>query len=213
MERIVEDQAMQIDRLTLGPYATNAYIVVCRKTQESLVVDVPAEAERIQSHLQGTQPRFLLLTHDHPDHIGALSSLRRALKIPLAAHPDSAGRLLTPPEIPVKDGDRLTLGRLSLRVLHTPGHTAGSLCFLIGKYLLAGDTLFPGGPGHTSSPEALRNILSSITEKLFLLPDETVVLPGHGPETTVGRAKEEYAVFASKEHPSGLCGDVLWLSS
>jgi hydroxyacylglutathione hydrolase len=102
---------------------------------------------------------------------------------------------------------------LKVDVLHTPGHTPGSLCFKIGRYLFVGDTIFPGGPGHTDTPDDFRKILASITGKIFTLPGNTLILPGHGDGTTVRKAREEYAVFASHPHIEELSGDVLWISS
>jgi glyoxylase-like metal-dependent hydrolase (beta-lactamase superfamily II) len=213
MAIIVNNNDVRIERLTLGSWDTNTYIVVCRKTGDSLVVDAPAKAGEIIASLQGTYPRYILLTHDHSDHTGALASLRSRLKVPLAAHTADSTTLKTPPEIFLKDGDTISLGNIKVKVLHVPGHTPGSLCFKIAKYLLAGDTLFPGGPGKTWSPDEFQQILKSITEKIFLLPDDTVIYPGHGDGTTVKKAKEEYDAFASRPHSPHLCGDVLWLSS
>jgi hydroxyacylglutathione hydrolase len=209
---LVNDDVIRIEKLTLGPYETNAYIVICRQTKESLVVDAPARASEIIDGLEGTLPRFILLTHDHYDHTGVIVSLRSRLKVPLATHPESSYQLQNPPEILLKDGDILTLGKLKIDVLHTPGHTPGSLCFKIGNYLFAGDTIFPGGPGHTDSPDDFRQIINSITEKIFRLPDDTLFFPGHGDGTTIGKVKKEYAAFASRPHDSFLCGDVTWQS-
>ena len=210
---IVDDKTIRIEKLTLGPYETNTYIVVCQKTSESLVVDAPARASEIIAALEGTQPKYILLTHDHFDHTGVIVSLRSRLKVPLAAHELDSYQLKTPPEILLKDGDSLKLGNLKIEVLHTPGHTPGSLCFRIGKYLFAGDTIFPGGPGRTETPEDFKQIIASITQKIFRLPDDTMLLPGHGDGTTVKKAKEEYAVFASRPHGDIIYGDVTWLSS
>jgi hydroxyacylglutathione hydrolase len=212
MVRIIHENDIVIERLVLGPYETNCYIVVCSKTQHSLVVDAPANASKIIDTLQGTIPRYILLTHDHYDHTGALASLRTRLQVPLATHAADSYTLKTPPEMTLVDGDILTLGKLKIAVLHTPGHTPGSLCFLIGKYLIAGDTVFPGGPGNTRSPEDFKKIIASITGKILTLPDDTAIYPGHGDGTTVKESKEEYAAFASRQHPDNLCGDVLWLS-
>lgn len=212
MPVLINDDNVRIETMPLGPYGTNTYIVVCQKTRKSLVVDAPAEADRIIESLQGTNPNCILLTHDHLDHTGALDELRSRLKVPLAAHAADSWSLQTPPEISLKDGDSISLGNLKLEVLHTPGHTPGSLCFKTGKYLLAGDTVFPGGPGKTWSPDDFTQILDSITRKILTLPDDTVICPGHGDDTTVKKAKEEYAVFASHHHNPHLCGDVLWLS-
>jgi hydroxyacylglutathione hydrolase len=210
---IVNEKDIRIERMALGPYGTNCYIIVCKKTGESLVIDAPGGASEIIESLRETQPRYILLTHDHFDHTGVLAELRSQLKVPLATHLENSYRLQTPPEIVLKDGGTIALGNLKVEVLHTPGHTPGSLSFKIGPYLFAGDTLFPGGPGHTNSPRAFRQILDSITKKIFKLPDDIVIYPGHGLETTVRAAKEEYDGFASRPTSPDLCGDVLWLSS
>jgi glyoxylase-like metal-dependent hydrolase (beta-lactamase superfamily II) len=209
---IINNSSIFVDRLTLGQYQTNAYIVVCLKTNESLVVDAPAEASKIVGCLSGTQPRYILLTHDHYDHTGVLASLRSRLKVPLAANLLDSTTLKKPPEILLKDGESLVLGNLEIQVLHTPGHTPGSLCYRLGKYLFAGDTIFPSGPGWTETPDDFQQILKSITGKIFQLPDDTIIFPGHGDSITVKNAKEEYAIFASRPHSKIIYGDVTWQS-
>ena len=213
MAIVVKDSDIQIEKLELGPFGTNAYIVVCRKTRDSVLIDTPADAGVIMDRLKGTGPKFILLTHNHMDHLGAFSELRSALKVPVAAHPLDAAGLPTPPEVMLNDGDTVAFGSIELEVLHTPGHTPGSLCFLTGKYLLSGDTIFPGGPGATRSPENLEQIIKSITEKILVLPDDTQVYPGHGDSTILKKEKAEFAIFSSRPHAPNLCGDVLWLSS
>jgi glyoxylase-like metal-dependent hydrolase (beta-lactamase superfamily II) len=208
---IADDKTIRIEKLTLGPYETNTYIVVCQKTHQSLVVDAPARASEIIAALGDSQPEYILLTHDHFDHTGVMVSLRSRLKVPLAVHELDSYQLKTPPEILLKDGDILKLGNLKIEVLHTPGHTPGSLCFKIGKYLFAGDTIFPSGPGHTETPDDFQQIIASITQKIFCLPDNTMILPGHGDGTTVQKAKEEYAAFAARPHGDFIYGDVTWL--
>jgi hydroxyacylglutathione hydrolase len=210
---VAKDDSIQIDRLELGPFGTNAYVLLCRATGDSVLVDTPAEANRIVERLKGTNPRYILITHNHMDHLGAFSELKSRLAVPVAAHPLDAKRLPSPPDILLNDGDTVSFGRIALKVLHTPGHTPGSLCFLAGQYLISGDTLFPGGPGKTRSPADLRQIIESITKKVFVLPDDTQVYPGHGDATVLKKEKEEFAVFSSRSHDPGLCGDVLWLSS
>jgi hydroxyacylglutathione hydrolase len=205
--------AIQIERLRLGPFSTNAYIVTCRKTRNSALVDAPAEADIIIDKLKNTTPKYILLTHNHMDHIGALAQLRNELKVPLAAHAAEAGNLVPPPEILLSDGDTVSVGNLKLTVLHTPGHTPGSLCFRVGRYLISGDTIFPGGPGKTVSPADFNQIIKSITSRIFVLPDDTQIYPGHGDYTVLEKEKDEFAVFASRPYDSHLCGDVLWLST
>ena len=205
--------SIQIERLELGPFDTNAYIVTCRKTKDSALVDAPAESDVIIDKLKNTKPKYILLTHNHMDHIGALAQLRNELKVPLAAHAADAGNLVPPPEMLLSDGDTIWVGNLKLTVLHTPGHTPSSLCFRVARYLISGDTIFPGGPGKTGSPADFNQIIKSITGRIFVLPDDIRIYPGHGDSTVLKKEKDEFAVFASRPYDSHLCGDVLWLST
>ena len=210
---MTSNNKLNIERLQLGPFGTNAYVLICRQTKDSVLVDAPAEANKIMEKLEGTIPKYILLTHNHMDHIGALTEMRSRLKIPLATHAADAGILSPPPEIQLNDGDMISFGNIKLTVLHTPGHTPGSLCFQTGKYLISGDTIFPGGPGRTGSPGDLQQIIKSITDKIFILGNDTQVYPGHGEPTILRKEKEEFADFSSRPHSPSLCGDVLWLSS
>ncbi|HEU65258.1 MAG TPA: MBL fold metallo-hydrolase [Chloroflexi bacterium] len=212
-EESAEMGAIRIEKLELGPFGTNAYIVTCRKTQDSALIDAPGDANIIIGKLKNTNTKYILLTHNHVDHIGALAQLRAELKVPLAAHSSDARNLTPPPEILLNDGDTFWVGRLEFTVLHTPGHTPGSLCFRVGRYLLSGDTIFPGGPGKTGTPGDFRQIIKSLTGKIFVLPDDTQIYPGHGDSTVLKKEKEGFAIFASRHHDSHLCGDVLWLST
>lgn len=210
---VAKDDAIQIERLELGPFGTNAYIVICQKTRDSVLIDAPAEANTIMDRLKSTNPKYILLTHNHMDHTGALAELRTKLKIPLAAHALDARNLPSPPEMLLNDGDTVSFGNLKFEVLHTPGHTPGGLCFKAGCYLISGDTIFPGGPGKTWSPVDFKQIIESITGKIFVLPDDTQIYPGHGDGTVLKKAKDEFAVFSSRPHSPDLYGSVLWLSS
>ena len=210
---VVSEGGIKIERLQLGPWETNAYTVTCLKTQQSVLVDAPDDAERITDSLKGTSPRFILLTHSHTDHVGALAEMRSRLSVPLAAHTRDSTYLTPAPEKLLSDGDTLVLGKLKLEVIHTPGHTPGSLCFKVGRFLLAGDTIFPGGPGHTGTPSDFKKIIKSLTEKIFVLPDDTEIYPGHGDSAVLKKSKEEFAAFSARPHAPNLCGDVLWLSS
>ncbi|MFC2067097.1 MBL fold metallo-hydrolase [Chloroflexota bacterium] len=210
---VAKDDNIQIEKLQLGPFGTNAYVLICQQTRESVLVDAPAEAGTIAGRLNGTDPRYILLTHSHMDHIGALPELQTRLRVPLAAHAADAGNLPSPPEILLNGGDIISFGNIKLEVLHTPGHTPGSLCFKTDKYLLSGDTIFPGGPGKTGTPANLKQIIESITGRIFTLDGDTRIFPGHGDITVLKKEKDEFATFSSRPHSADLCGDVLWLSS
>jgi glyoxylase-like metal-dependent hydrolase (beta-lactamase superfamily II) len=210
---MVQDSNVRIIKMELGPWGTNAYIIVCQATGDSVLVDAPGDADKVLKQLAGTRPKYILITHTHIDHIGALEEIKASLKVPVALHAQDAVRLSLRPDMELKDGDTIEVGKLKLKVLHTPGHTPGSLSFLLGKYLISGDTIFPGGPGKTGTPADFKQILKSIETRLFVLPDDTQVYPGHGEGTVLGKEKKEFAIFASKRHDPNLCGDVLWLSA
>lgn len=213
MATVIRDDHLQIDRLSLGPFGTNCYILSCRQTGESVLVDTPAEGDKLLGQLKQSDPQYIIITHNHLDHLGAFSEIKADLKIPVAIHPEDAKKLPSQPEILLKNGDSITFGKIDLRVLHTPGHTPGSICLLTGKYLISGDTIFPGGPGKTESPAALRQIIESLSEKIFVLPEDIQIYPGHGESTLLGKEKAEFELFSSRDHDPSLCGDVLWLSS
>ena len=216
MARVAKNKYVQIDRRTLGRFDThcytNCYIITCLLTGDSVLVDAPAEAGEILKQLKGTHPRYMLITHRHTDHVGALSELKSKLRIPIGSHRLDANGLPLRPEILLDDGDKVSFGNISLTALHTPGHTPGSVCFVIGKYLISGDTIFPGGPGKTESPADSKQIIESITRKIFVLPDDTEIYPGHGDSTVLRKEREEFAIFSSRSHDPNLFGDVLWLS-
>jgi len=213
MTNVVKDDRIQIDKLELGPFGTNAYILVCRNTGESVIVDAPADAGKILQLLEGSRPKYILITHNHMDHTGALSELKSTLDLPIAAHADDAGGLPVPADQLINDSDVISFGDINLTVFHTPGHTPGSICFLTGSYLIAGDTLFPDGPGRTGSPADFKRILESLTGKIFVLADDTQVFSGHGNSTILVKERKSFELFSAGSHDPNLCGDVLWASS
>ena len=213
MVNVANDDRIRIEKLELGPFGTNAYFLTCRQTSASVLVDAPGEAGKIMSQLKGTDPKYILMTHNHMDHTGALVEVKSALNVPIAAHRDDAGNLPMQPDLLLNDGDVLSCGDIQLTVLHTPGHTPGSLCFLTGNYLIAGDTLFTDGPGKTGSPADFRQIVESLTNKIFVLPEDTRIYSGHGDSTVLKKEKQAFEAFSARDHDPNLCGDVLWSSS
>jgi hydroxyacylglutathione hydrolase len=208
-----QDENIQIHQLSLGPYETNTYIVTYLKTKASVIIDAPGDAEKVIEAVKGTEVKYILMTHNHMDHTGAMAELRSELGVPIAGHKADAGRMPVKPDMLLDGGETLSVGNLEIRVIHTPGHTPGGLCFYTGNYLLAGDTIFKDGPGRTNSPAALKQVIESITEKIFTLPDDTQIFSGHGDSTVLKEEKDKYAVFASKSHDPKLCGDIVWLTS
>ncbi len=204
---------IRITELEVGDYGNNCYVVIDPQTLSSVIIDAPAESGRIIEAVGTSEPVAIIVTHRHSDHWGALAEVAEATHAVVAAHPDDAESLPITPGRLVTDGDTVQVGTLPLQVLHTPGHTLGSICIAIGGHIFTGDTLFPGGPGHSVNPDALAQTIESITRKLYVLPPETLVHPGHGAGTTIETSMEEYAVFASKAHPADLYGDVLWQTS
>ena len=182
---------MEVTKLAgLGPYNNNVYIITDPQTKESVVIDASHDAGVIANATAGTTVKAILLTHGDHDHIDALEGLKARLKVPVGIHAADAARLSTPPDFLLEDGQDYPLGAGSLRVLHTPGHTPGCICLLFGDTLIAGDTLFPGGPGATrGDKDRFAEIIESIRTKLYVLPDETQVRPGHGADTTIGIEK------------------------
>ena len=205
---------LRIFSMEVGSWGNNCYVVVDPLRNAAAIIDAAADAAQILDAVAGLDVLYILTTHGHSDHWGALEEVSTALPNAIvAATPGDAGDLPVSPTLLLDDGDTLQIGTTPLRVIATPGHTPGSACYITGQHLFTGDTLFPGGPGHSRSPENLREEITSITTKLYVRPDETIVYPGHGAGTTIGESKAEYAVFAAKPHADDLYGDVLWLES
>jgi len=123
MAIVVSTPRIRIDRFVLGPFSTNSYVITCRETAESLVVDAPGDVGKIVTALRQTRPRCILITHGHMDHISGLVDLQKAVSLPVAVHPGDAAALPVHPDNLLGDGDLLPLGAIQLQVLHTPGHT------------------------------------------------------------------------------------------
>jgi len=200
---------MQVTRLILGALETNCWIVGDDAGGPRAVIDPGDEAPRILEALAGASVAYVVLTHAHFDHIGAVAEMLAETGAQLAAHVDDAGSLASAettggaafgfdhtapaPDILLADGDSLDLGVVTLTVLHTPGHTPGGICLLATEHsgsvhLFSGDTLFSGSVGRTDFPGGDARALSrSIATQLSPLDGTTVVHPGHGPDTTIAR--------------------------
>jgi hydroxyacylglutathione hydrolase len=188
---LAADGTLAVKVAVVGPLENDVYIAACPRTGRAVVVDPADEAEEILGAAAGLSVRAILITHGHPDHVGAAADLRRALGVPIRIHPEDAPLAGVEGALPLEDGEEIRFGTVTLQVLHTPGHTPGSVCFLAGRYLFSGDTLFPGGPGATTDRAAFGTIVASLRRRLFTLPDDTLVLPGHGTATTIGAERPD----------------------
>lgn len=190
-----------------GPFDTNAYVLLCPKTLKAAIIDpAPESMQKIVSYLKEHHliPESIWLTHSHWDHIADAASLIKKYNIPLSVHEDDAENVRNPgsdtlpcwitiegvtPTYFFKDGEMLHLGNLLIYVIHTPGHSPGGVSFYLPqeKLLFSGDTLFKGTIGNLSFATARPALMWQSLEKLGKLPEDIKVLPGHGPETTIGR--------------------------
>ena len=185
-----EGDDLIVRKIEVGPMENNTYVLECPETHASIVVDGCFEPEKILAGAEGTDVVAIVQTHGHGDHVQALEAIKSALGVPVCAHPGDDYPVAI--DRSLADGDEVTFGTCRARVLHTPGHTPGGTCYYLGGHLISGDTLFPGGPGNTFGDEkAFAQLIDSIRNKLFTLPDETAVYPGHGADTTIGAERPQ----------------------
>jgi len=213
-----EDRApgasLLVDQIRVGLFRVFTYLVSDPRTGEGLVVDPGAEAGRIlrMVHKRKVSVRWIVCTHSHPDHTGAAAGVRKATGGLLVVHEGEVraltkwgNRLLSrmiggqgapSPDRIVRGGERLALGKAEMEILHTPGHSAGGICLYTEGHLFSGDTLFVGSVGRTDLPgSSVEALARSLREKILVLPDSTIVWPGHDygdqTHTTIGWEKEE----------------------
>lgn len=197
---------LEIRRLVVGPFQSNCYLVRAPQSRSAVTIDPGAEPDRIESALQswGAELEAILLTHAHLDHVGAVGALSSGRSVPVFLHPDDLPlyraaprqaeafglRADTPPEPDreLRHGERVDVAGLSFAVRHAPGHSPGGVVLVGDEHAFVGDCVFAGSIGRTDLPGGdPGRLLRSIREQILTLPEETVLLSGHGPETTVGR--------------------------
>jgi glyoxylase-like metal-dependent hydrolase (beta-lactamase superfamily II) len=186
------DSRLEIHRVVVGSYDNNVFVLRCRETGEAVLIDAANEHERLLELCRRLNVRRVLETHGHWDHIQAVPEIRDA-GYEVGINSNDAPMLKDVGyDVFIDDAEVIEVGRLRLHAIHNPGHTPGSVSFLVdgAPLLFSGDTLFPGGPGNTSFEGGdFATIINSIDNKLFTLPAHTIVMPGHGVSTTIGNER------------------------
>jgi glyoxylase-like metal-dependent hydrolase (beta-lactamase superfamily II) len=186
---------LRIQKVHVGSRDANCYVVACADTSEAVVIDPGDDPQKILGQLPGLMVQWICFTHAHPGHVGAKDAIKAATGAATAMHLADATAQLKSADRYLSAGDRLPFGRFELQVLATPGHSPGGLSFLVGNHLFTGDTLLAGRIGRLDIPGASPQQLAfSLHAQLMALPDNTVVYPGHGPNSTIGteRAQNPY---------------------
>jgi len=183
---------LRLQKFEVGTMENNIYVLSDTASGEAYIIDGGYEPAEIARRAEGLTVRGVLVTHGHRDHHEHVAELKDLLGVPIGIGIDDASMLSVTADELIVDQQSLAFGAFGLQAIHTPGHTPGSTCFLVGQHLFTGDTLFPGGPGNTNrDPVRFERIIASIRGRLFSLPDETVVYPGHGRDTTIGAERPQ----------------------
>ena len=202
---------LKLIQLTVGPWPMNGFVVTCEESGISAIIDPGAEPEAFLEAAAGTRVSKILLTHAHPDHVGALAEVKQATNAPVFLHPAEREQFGVDYNVSMHGGDNLRIGNCRVRTIHTPGHTPGMITFDIGDdRMIVGDTLFVNGPGRTGSARDFETTMRTMQQIVFRWPDETRFYPGHGDSGTIGEERSRFEAFVARGWEKGKQGDVTW---
>ena len=197
-ELAFEGDGFTISRLVVGQLDNNTYLIQDTETGDTLIVDAADDANRLLEFVGDTRVIGVFTTHGHWDHHQAVPEVTEKLGVPFMLHPLDAAIAEKRLDVEIVPGV-MNIGTTLATILHTPGHTPGSVCLSLDGVVITGDTLFPGGPGATRfDHSSFTTIIESIENQLFVLADETVVLPGHGDPTTTGTERPQLASWIER---------------
>ncbi|MEH0543625.1 MBL fold metallo-hydrolase [Streptomyces sp. B21-105] len=194
---------LMITKIAVGPMNNNAYLLRCRATDEQLLIDAANDARALLGTIGDDGIASVVTTHRHGDHWQALAEVVAATRARTFAGREDADGIPVPTDVPVVDGDVIRVGNVELTARHLVGHTPGSIALVYDDphghpHVFTGDCLFPGGPGRTTNPTDFTSLMDGLEEKIFPLPDETWIYPGHGDDSTLGEERPHLSQWRAR---------------
>ena len=203
--------SLNLLKLEVGPWPMNSYIISCPETNKCAIIDPGADAKKILKAVDRFKVEYILITHGHADHVGALENIRKMTGAQVCAHSEDAAHFKIDTDLILFEGDEIEIGSYGVKIHHTPGHTEGQISYdLLDGRIIVGDTIFVGGPGKTFSSNGFTVTMETMQNIVFNWADETKFFPGHGPAGMIGIERPAFDRFVDSGWEKDLFGDVAW---